>query len=135
MFSVKSVMTTDVVSVQRNTPVYEALEKLSLHRVSGLPVVDEDMNVVGILSEKDVLKILIDQNANLKESVENYMSTEVISFKEDDSATDVCKFFIKSHIRRVPIVRDNKLVGIISRRDIVNLILDAKRNLDDLRLA
>src|SRR3989338_5423890 len=135
MFSVKSVMTTDVVSVQRNTPVYEAIEKLSLHRVSGLPVVDEDMNVVGILSEKDVLKILIDQNANLKESVENYMSTEVISFKEDDSATDVCKFFIKSHIRRVPIVRDNKLVGIISRRDIVNLILDAKRNLDDLRLA
>lgn len=126
MIPIKTIMTTDVVTATPETPIYEALSLLAKHRVSGLPVINSEQNVIGILSEKDVLKILLDAHPEKKKIVEDYMSTEVTTFCEDDSAVDVCKFFMKNHMRRVPIVRDGKLVGIASRRDIVSLILEAK---------
>ena len=131
--SVTSIMTTNVISVMPNTPIYEALDLLAKHRISGLPVVDEDENVVGILSEKDVLRILIDRKLGLLSIVEDYMSRNVISFSEEDSAIEICKFFIRNNIRRVPIVRDGRLVGIVSRADIIRLILEAKDKISNFR--
>ncbi len=133
MIPIKTIMTKKVLSVQKNTPIYEALNQLTKAQVSGLPVLDNQMKVVGILSEKDVLKILIDKKFDVKNTVDEYMTREVISFTEEDDAIDICKFFLNSHIRRVPIVKDGKLVGIVSRHDIVNLILEAKSKMDDLR--
>lgn len=133
MLSIKNVMTKNVFFVKQNTPIYEALNLLVKHRISGLPVVNENMRVVGILSEKDVLTILFDQNIDIKSKVDDYMTREVICFTEEDSAIDICKFFMKSNIRRVPIVKEGKLVGVISRRDIVNLILEAKSKFSQFR--
>ncbi len=128
-------MTRNVISINRETPIFEAMEMLIKHKISGLPVVDVDMKVVGILSEKDVLWMLIDKNLNVQKTVGDYMTKEVVCFKEDADAIDICKLFIRQNIRRVPIVRDGKLVGIISRRDIVNLIIEAKSELSDFRLS
>jgi len=133
MIAIKMIMTTDVIYVKATTPIYEALHLLENNQISGLPVVDDQMVVIGILSEKDVLKILIDKNLDIKNTVADYMSHKVICFKEDDSVTEVCRFFIKSHIRRVPIIRDGKLVGILSRRDLVSLILETKNQLSQFR--
>jgi len=96
-------------------------------------VINEEEHVVGILSEKDVLKILVDKRLDVKSTVDDYMSRDVICFTEEDSAIDICKFFIRSNIRRVPIVRENKLVGIVSRADIIPLILEAKNKISDYR--
>ena len=52
-----------------------------------------------------------------------------MSFPDTADAVEICQFFIKNNFRRVPIVRDGKLVGIVSRRDIVELILEAKEKL------
>lgn len=128
-------MTTDIVSVKPATPIYEALDLLSKKKVSGLPVVNDQGGVVGILSEKDVLRILIDKRLKVKDTVENYMTREVICFTEEDSVSSICNFFMRSHIRRVPIVRDGKLVGIVSRRDLVNLILEVQSKTSDFRYA
>lgn len=133
MLSIKDVMTKNVFYTKQNTPIYEALNMLVKHKISGLPVVSDSMRVLGILSEKDVLRILFDEKLDIKSVVEDYMSREVICFTEEDSAIDICKFFMKSHIRRVPIVRDGKLVGVVSRRDIVNLILEAKSKISQFR--
>jgi CBS domain-containing protein len=133
MITIKSIMTTDVVSVKENIPIYEALDLLSKKRISGLPVVNDQDHIVGILSEKDVLRILIDKKLGVKKTVRDYMTREVICYTEEDSAIDLCSFFIRSNIRRVPIVREGKLVGIVSRRDIVNLILEAKSKISDFR--
>ena len=135
MLSIERVMTRNVISINRETPIFEAMEMLIKHKISGLPVVDVDMKVVGILSEKDVLWMLIDKNLNVQKTVGDYMTKEVVCFKEDADAIDICKLFIRQNIRRVPIVRDGKLVGIISRRDIVNLIIEAKSELSDFRLS
>src|SRR6185503_8560458 len=125
MIAVKTIMTTDVKFVRAETPIYEALDLLDKEKISGLPVLDEGNHVVGILTEKDVLEILISKNADAKKLVGDYMTREVICFQENDNVLDVCKFFIRSHIRRVPIVREGKLVGIVSRHDIVTLIREA----------
>ena len=135
MIIVKTIMTTDVKSVKQDTPIFEALDLLEKEKISGLPVVDDDHIVVGIITEKDVLEILIDKNLNVKNKVADYMTREVICFAEEDNVVDVCKFFIKSNIRRVPIVRNGKLVGIVSRRDIVGLIMEAKSKLSNFRYA
>ncbi len=126
-------MTKDVITVNPQMLIYEALDLLKKHAVSGLPVVDTQDHIVGILSEKDVLELLLNQSVAVKDTVENYMTREVISFSEDDNAIDICKFFIRSHIRRVPIVSGEKLVGVVSRRDIVLLILEAKNKMSSLR--
>jgi len=133
MISIKSIMTKGVITVLDTLPIYEALDLLMKNKVSGLPVVNKKEDVVGILSEKDVLKILLDKKLNVKKTVSDYMSREVISFSEEDDAIDICKFFIRSHIRRVPIVKDGKLVGIVSRRDIVSIILEAKSKISQFR--
>ena len=135
MIAVKTIMTTDVKFVRAQTPIYEALDLLDKEKISGLPVLDEGNHVVGILTEKDVLEILISKNADAKKLVGDYMTREVICFQENDNVLDVCKFFIRSHIRRVPIVREGKLVGIVSRHDIVTLIREAKSKLSNFRYA
>jgi len=126
-------MTIGVITVKSDTPIYEALYLLSKNKISGIPVVDDEEQVIGVLSEKDVLKILFDKKLDVKSTVDDYMSRDVICFSEEDSAIDVCKFFIRSNIRRVPIIKGNKLVGIISRADIIPLILEAKNKISNFR--
>ena len=133
MISIKSIMTKDVVTISPEMPIYEALNIFKSYQVSGLPVVDTENYVVGLLSEKDVLKLLLDRNVSVDDKVRDYMTKDIISFSENDDAIDVCKFFIHSHIRRVPIISNKKLVGVVSRRDIVLLILEAKNKMSSLR--
>ena len=133
MLPIKSIMTTQVIYVHPETPIFDALGLLTKHRISGLPVVDQDMRIKGILSEKDVLRILLDKKLDGKKLVEDYMTRDVICFSEDTRATDICKFFMKNYIRRVPVCKQGKLIGIVSRRDIVELILEAKSKISDFR--
>jgi len=133
MLTLKNVMTKHVIYVKRGAPIYKAMNLLLKHKISGMPVVAESMRVVGVLSEKDVLRLLVDRKLDINSSVDDYMTREVICFSEEDSAFDLCKFFIKSNIRRVPIVKKGKLVGIVSRHDIVNLILEVKTKFTDFR--
>lgn len=135
MIPIKSIMTTNVLTVTPQTPIHEALNILVKNKISGLPVVNDKNEVIGILSEKDVLEILVDKNLHIKKIVGDYMSVNVTCFKEEDNAIDVCKFFIKTPFRRVPIVRDGKLVGIVSRHDIVEYIVEARSMMADFRYA
>ena len=96
------------------------------NHVSGLPVVNEQLHVVGMISEKDLLILLANRQIGENDAVENFMTKDVVSFKEDDLVWDICEFFIKEPIRRVPITKDSKLTGIISRRDIIKMILKVR---------
>ncbi|MCA9393131.1 MAG: CBS domain-containing protein [Candidatus Omnitrophica bacterium] len=133
MLPVSSIMTKEVVSVMPDTPVIEALDLLRRHKISGLPVTSQAGRVVGILSEKDLLRILLEKNVDVCPKVEDYMTREVICFTESDDAVEICKFFLRSTIRRVPIVDNGRLVGIVSRRDILTLVMEAKSKMSVLR--
>jgi len=133
MIAIKEVMTRNVITVQRETPIYEALDLLERHHISGLPVVNDEMKVVGILSEKDVLELLLNPKVGVNTTVEKYMSRKVTCFEEDDDIFVICQFLIKGWVRRVPIVKDGKLTGIISRSDMIRLIMEAHRKMSDYR--
>lgn len=133
MIAIKEVMTRNVITVKMETPIYEALELLERHHISGLPVVNDDMRVVGILSEKDVLELLLNPKVGINATVEKYMSRKVACFDEEDDIITICQFLIKGWVRRVPIVKNGKLTGIISRSDMIRLILEAHRKMSDYR--
>ncbi len=121
MFTVKDVMSNELVTVFPETPIYDAVRLMVNKNVTGLPVVDEDMNLIGIISEKDVLCLLAD---DLSGSVADFMTTDVISFTESDDLIKVCESLVEHNFRRVPIVSGQKLVGLITRRDIIKYILE-----------
>ncbi len=123
MFEIKTVMTADVLSVSRHTPINNALQMMVDNDITGLPVVNDDMTLAGVISEKDVLELLHDVEES-PATVEDFMTTPAHSFDQDDNLIDVCDFLIKHHFRRVPITSDGKLAGIITRKDIVKYIVD-----------
>jgi CBS domain-containing protein len=122
IFIAKTIMTTNVISVKRQTEVYEAIRTLSENNITGLPVVNDDMSIAGIITEKDVLKLLYDVEST-PGKVEDFMTKGVVGFNEDDSLIDITECLIKNSFRRVPITAGGKLVGIISRKDIIAYIL------------
>ena len=119
----KHVMTCGLLTVRRNTPVYTAMEIIANGNITGLPVVDDSMKLVGIVSEKDLLKLLCDPDAR-PGLVQDYMTRDIISFDFDDSLFEVCHTLINNNFRRVPILDKGRLTGIISRRDIIIYIME-----------
>ena len=118
-------MSTEVVTVTEKTTILEAIDLLVKHNITGLPVVDRKMRLVGIVSEKDLLGLIYslktmsyDSNSITK-TVESVMTTEVVSFDVNDRLSEICKSLMECGFRRVPILSDGKLVGIISRKDLL----------------
>ncbi len=126
MLKARDIMTKHVFSVKANTPIFEALKLIASYGISGLPVVDDDMTLIGIVSEKDVLSLFYDNNDN-EITVNDFMTQPPLYFDEDESLLDVCDFLKKNVFRRVPITSKGKLVGIISIRDVIEYILQLRR--------
>ncbi|MFA6216386.1 MAG: CBS domain-containing protein [Candidatus Omnitrophota bacterium] len=123
MFEAGNIMTKEVVTVNKGTLIYEAMRLLLDKHVSGLPVVDDHNKLVGIITEKDMLRILIDTESSVNKSVADYMIKNVKSFTPEDSIVTICEFLIQNNYRRVPILEKGILVGIVSRRDIISFIV------------
>ncbi len=121
MFKAKEIMRTNVLSVTKDSPIQKAVDMLVENGITGLPVVDIETKLVGIISEKDVLKLLYNLDTN-EGYVEDYMTRCVVSFDVENDLLEICESLIENGFRRVPILSDGKLVGIISRRDIISHI-------------
>lgn len=126
MLKAKDIMTKDVITVKTDVPIYDVLELVAKHNISGLPVVEEDMTLVGIVSEKDILSLFYDSEGRCEKTVDDFMTQPPLFFDEDESLLDVCDFLRKNVFRRVPITSKGKLVGIISIRDVIEYILQLK---------
>ena len=126
MFEAETVMKTDVITVTKDTPIYEVIRTLVENNITGLPVVNDEMALAGIITEKDVLKLLYENRCE-PGSAEDFMTEKVISFAPQDSLINIARSFVDNHFRRVPIVADGKLVGIVSRKDIIALMLKLRR--------
>lgn len=124
---VKDIMVKNVITVKKHTPILEAMELVAKYDISGLPVVDDDMNLIGILSEKDMINLLYEYDAHEEKKVDDFMTQPALFFDENESLLDVCDFLKKNVFRRVPITSKGKLVGIISVRDVIECVLQLKR--------
>ena len=129
MVTAKDIMSSDVVSVKEDTPIYEALQILLKSNITGVPVVKDNMILVGIFSEKDALGLFFRPKSASGRTVADFMTQPAIFFDEDEKLSDVCECLMNSYFRRVPVTNKGKVVGIISRPDIIahicRLILDS----------
>ena len=112
----RDIMTSKVISVTEDTPVQEVAQLLDRHRVSGLPVCDGAGHVVGVISEYDVIAKREAETAGAA------MTRDVISVMEDTDVEDVRYLLVDRKIKRVPVLRGQTLVGIVSRADLVRQI-------------
>ncbi len=151
MFLAKDIMTVPTISVSKNNNVKVALDLLAEHNISGLPVVDDEGKVAGIISGSDILRYSQQKNVVPKTSssfwfspytesddiasirngfenlhrtvIEQVMTKKVFTLKGDTPISDVAKLMISRNINRVPVVDDaGKLLGIISRADLVKFM-------------
>jgi CBS domain-containing protein len=120
--SAKTIMTTDVITVKDQTPIREAIEILVEKEISGLPVIDDEKKLVGLITEKDLLKLIFTGEIDLG-IVADYMTREVVALDEETDLLDVCEYLMDKNFKRIPILKNGILVGIISRRDMIKYIL------------
>lgn len=113
---VGEIMTRDVASVLDYTPARQVAQLLAQRRISGLPVVDVDGHMVGLVSEYDLIAKPEARTAR------DLMTRDVISVTEEDTVEAVRQLMLDRKIKRVPVLRDQTLVGIVSRADLVREI-------------
>jgi CBS domain-containing protein len=128
MLQAKDVMTRQVITISKNSPILEGLECLVKNNITGIPVVEDDMTLAGILTDKDVLQLFYNLD-DIGKKVCDFMTQPAIYFEDNESLMDVCDCLRDHWFRRVPITSGGKVVGIISRHDIIKYILDLKREL------
>jgi CBS-domain-containing membrane protein len=138
---VRNLMTSAVVTIKRDADLHEAARLLSENMISGMPVVDDNNRVIGVISEadililagmkkehtfKDILRNILGEPVSAKKGgnkVEDVMGFPPITSKADDDIGEVAKILDDRRIKRLPVVDDEgKLIGIISRADIVRAI-------------
>jgi CBS domain-containing protein len=140
---VREVMTTDVITVDPDTSFKDVVEVLLRNEVSGLPVVDADGAVVGMVTEADVLatgaypgrrrrtlSVLSDLLAGRDvhwarkaagAKAEDLMNTPVLTAEPGDDVRAIARAMVELRVKRLPVVEDGRLVGIVSRPDVLRL--------------
>ena len=143
------IMTRDVAVVHPETPLLQAVRLMAQRRISGVPVVDDAGAILGILSEGDLLRWhegytarqarwldMLAEGQDLAPSflagireqnrkVKSVMSPGATTSGEDTPARDIARLMHEKSIKRVPILRDGKLVGIVARSDLVRALARA----------
>ncbi len=122
----KDIMTTKLITVSKNDDINEVIELFISNQISGAPVV-ENGKLIGIISEKDIMKVLtVESYFNLPDRgrVEKFMSTALITITSDMDLYSIADVFLANHYRRLPVVDGEKIVGLVSRRNILSAILE-----------
>jgi CBS domain-containing protein len=148
----QDVMVRDVVTVGPGTDVVEAIKLLSEHDISALPVVDEDHHLVGVLSEADLItreeigaephhswwvetlmpasKLAEEFAKSHGKKVSEVMSTEVITADEETDIAEIAALLERHRIKRIPIIHQGELVGIVSRSNLIQALASLKPKMD-----
>jgi len=131
---VKDLMTTPVVTLRPGTPIKEAAALLVRHGISGAPVVDDHEQLIGIVSESDLMALetspdprsrILPQRwrrIRVPRRVEQVMTREVVSLPEGADVSDAARLMLERRVKRIPVVEAGRVVGIVSRRDVLRLL-------------
>lgn len=118
-------MCKDLITFTPETDLFDAINALLEYRITGAPVIDAQGNLVGLLSEADCLKAILTLTYHEEEmggKVGTYMSEEVYTINYDADIIKVAEEFIRNKRRRLPVVKDGKVIGQISRRDVLRAV-------------
>ena len=121
MYQVQHVMTKGVVAVHPETSIDEAISIILDHQISGLPVVDQDGQVLGVISEVDIIE-LVYQSDIASSTVGDHMTREIKTLDVESSLDDAAGLLSQRTLRRIPITEQGRLAGIVSRRDLIRFL-------------
>lgn len=146
---VKEIMTKDVITVKEEDTVSDAIKILLENRISGIPVLNDQDELAGVLSEADLIYreknlnlpvfipildgvIFFENTKKIEEQlkkmtgykVKDVMTRHVITIDEDTSAEEAARIMMDRKINRLPVVRNKRVVGIVTRADILKVIAD-----------
>ncbi|MCU0392789.1 MAG: CBS domain-containing protein [Thermoflexibacter sp.] len=130
--SVTKYMAKDLITFRPEQDIYEVIDLMLKHKISGAPVLDASGKLIGLLSEKDCLRVMIASAYHNEpvgtRHVADYMTINVAVITPDKDVLDVANMFLNSNYRRFPVVENGKLLGQVSRRDILRAAKDLRTN-------
>lgn len=126
---VRDYMAKHLVSFSPDMDVLDAIHELVRHRIAGAPVVDDHGDLVGMLSELDCMKVALNAGYYSQRGgpVADYMSKGIETVDAEMSIIDLAQKFQHENYRRFPVMKGNRLVGQISRRDVLRALLQIAR--------
>jgi len=140
---IKDIMTKNVITISPDASLKKVGEILKEKRISGLPVVDEKGDIVGVVTITDMLRFILDniyqwevlkkdiadlrlsemyEQERLKAKVCDIMTRKVITLNEEDTIEKVMKLMFEKKIHTLPVVKDGKLVGVVGKRDLSSVV-------------
>lgn len=121
MLTVRDIMTKTPVTLKPDMTIEQAIDVLLKYKISGATVVDDQKQVIGVLSEKDCLRVFANGAFNMLPGarVSEYMSREVMTISPDADLFTVAGLFISQPFRRLPVIENGQLIGQVSRRDVL----------------
>jgi CBS domain-containing protein len=124
---VRDFMVPKPVIFSPDTELLEAAKVLVARRISGAPVVDRKGTLIGVLTERDLLEAALQAIYHDERGgrVGDYMTKEVQVVGVDDALLDVAARFTEGKYRRFPVIEDNRVVGLVTRRDVLRVVLDS----------
>ena len=120
----REVMTQPVVAAARNTTVRDAAIQMMFGGFSGMPVAERNGSLVGVVTEFDIIRGILAGKPADSTPVEEIMTAEVLAVEEDTPLGEVMRLLEVARILRVPVTRRGKLVGVISRPDILRALIE-----------
>jgi len=117
---VKDIMTKDVSYVTVNSDITQVADIMKSLDVGAVPVCDENKNPVGVITDRDIVLRSVTGTNNTNQHVGNIMSKNIVSTSSDTDAHEAATLMAKHQIRRLPVVENNKIVGILSLGDLAN---------------
>ena len=115
---IRDIMSKMVISVRPDATLNDAVKILTKHHLSGAPVVSTEGEVVGFISEPNLMDVLFDQESRTRK-VSDYMSSEVQMVHVNDSIATAATMFAMYGFRRLPVIDDGRLIGVVTRRDLL----------------
>jgi CBS domain-containing protein len=129
---VKDYMSKNVVSFHKSDSIFEVKRILLEKKISGAPVVSKSGKLIGIISETDLMKQIVDSKyynmPMIKTTVSKYMTKNVDSISPNDTIFDAAEKFLRLKRKRFPVMKSNEILGIISRVDIIAAALNIRSN-------
>jgi CBS domain-containing protein len=124
MLTAGAIMTPDLVTVRPDVSIEDAIELLLKEQISGLVVTDDENRLIGVITEFALLAVAYDRRVK-NHTVAQHMTRELITVDVNDPISRVADLCIVHRVRRVPVMQDGRLAGVIARRDVLRALVES----------
>ena len=118
MAFVRDIMKKEVIVAKADDSIRQVSKILTEKKISNMPVINKKEEILGIISEKDIIRAMECDDC-MKKTAKNVMTTEILSVKEGDPVEYVSKIFIEGPYRRLPVTRNKRVIGVVTRESII----------------